>query len=437
MRGLLSIIAICFLSFTVITPASAQGEAAVPFLLITSSPEANGMAGINASRISNDALAVLSNPAQIGFQGFTTFVNSGFYLGAADWLPAFQQSDLTHSAYAHNLSLNLQKITSFPIPVSIAAGYSLASLNLGTFTVTGPGGPEPIGTFEAEEHSSNLSFAIAMDYFVKLGIGYTYKDITSTLAPFSVQGFGRTGIASVRSFDAGILLQVPFVDLTSKIIGSDVRIARDFAPLFDVSFGYVRSNLGDKSVVYIDPAQADPLPRTATMGLTTRIGFVNHGSRNPWEIASFMLSREAQDLLVVRTPAVYDGVGNLITESSWYYTKGSGSIRFYNNLIAGEWGGRVDLRKGWQLSIGEIFSYREGSMIGRGSLDYSTSGYSLRLSGFMKFFERIAPGTGEEPGFRFVADHLDVQFSHSSYEAAAPGSPLSSTTFNGLNVSIR
>ncbi len=413
--------------------ARAQGESAVPFLLMSVSPEANGMGGINASRISSDALAVLSNPAQIGFQGFTAFINSGFYLGATNWLPAFQEPDLNHHAEAYNLGLNLQRVSSFPIPLSIGVGYSLETLNLGTITITGPDGPTPIGTFEPEEHSSNVSVAAAVDYFVRLGVGYTYKDITSSLAPFSVQAGGRAAIASVRSFDAGILLQVPFVDLSSKIIGSDVRIAQSIEPVLDVTVGYVRSNLGDEKVIYIDPAQADPLPRTATLGMTTRIGFVAHASRYQWEIASFMLSREASDLLVARTPGADDSLGNEIVPPSWYYTKGAGSIRFFDNLVLGEWGGRVDLRKGWQVSVGEIFSYREGSVVGRAIDRYTSSGYSVRLAGLMKFFDLAAPGMGDNQWFRFFSDHFDVQFSHSAYSASV----YNGITYDGLDVLFR
>jgi hypothetical protein len=73
----------------------AQGETAVPFLLFSASPEGNGMGGINASRITDDAMAELANPAQLGLQALHQFVSTGFYTSTTDWLGCTKIISLT------------------------------------------------------------------------------------------------------------------------------------------------------------------------------------------------------------------------------------------------------------------------------------------------------------------------------------------------------
>ncbi len=65
--------------------------------------------------------------------------------------------------------------------------------------------------------------------------------------------------------DFGILLNVPVL----KLIDDNMQAQLDenlFAkPTFNFSVGYSKSNIGDE-ITYIDPAQADPLPRMDRLG---------------------------------------------------------------------------------------------------------------------------------------------------------------------------
>ena len=50
-----------------------QGETAVPFLMIPNSVEGNGMGGIAASLVSDDAISTISNPDNSEFSAWIIF----------------------------------------------------------------------------------------------------------------------------------------------------------------------------------------------------------------------------------------------------------------------------------------------------------------------------------------------------------------------------
>jgi hypothetical protein len=79
-------------------PVHAQSEAAVPFLLIPPSIEANGMGGISTSVSSDDAIAPLQNAGQLGLFSLRGFLNAGFYAPATEVLPQFNVSGMEYSA---------------------------------------------------------------------------------------------------------------------------------------------------------------------------------------------------------------------------------------------------------------------------------------------------------------------------------------------------
>ena len=216
----------------------AQGESAVPFLLIAPNARNDAM-GEAGCAIADDASAAFWNPAGLAFQR-----NQQISLTHSNWLPQFNLSDLFYEYFAYNNYLE---------SLGGTMSASIIYLNLGEFSETGPGGPEVLSTFKAFE------FAVTGGYSTKLsnevGIGLNLRYINSSLANFNVQGQDRKGIASTVSGDVAVLwrptsLTIPFVgDLEDRF-----------------SLGVNLSNLGPK-MTYIDAAQADPLPTGLRVGL--------------------------------------------------------------------------------------------------------------------------------------------------------------------------
>jgi hypothetical protein len=413
------------LAATLFSPAvsRAQGEAAVPFLQITPSPEGNGMGGISASQRTDDAFATIANPGQLGLFGLTNLFNASTYTPRTNWMPQFHISGLTYGVTALNAGYNFRDILSLPFDLSAGIGYSRVSLDLGTFVVTSPSGPAGIGSFEAKEHCDSYSFGIGFDYCVRLGIGFNFKNIESHLSPVGTEQEEGAGSGSASARDFGLLLEVPIVELFTDLSGTSLEIAPRVFPFLDLSLGYVRANVGDE-ISYPAAEQADPLPRTAVTGVGLEVGLIGKSGESDWKIASFGLLRQGDDLLVTRNP-----------DGTFEYQSGLGDMRFWNDVVLGNQNSKITMRRGWQLQVAEILYLRGGSVESPG-LSYTTSGYSACLGGLLKLVGLLTPGTeSEESWVAFVAHHFDLQFHASTYSETT--SPISGTTSQSLNLVVK
>jgi hypothetical protein len=169
---------IFLLAFVLLNTAKshAQVETAVPFLIIPNSPEGNGMGGIAASLISDNAISTISNPAQLGIFSLNDFFNASTYTPKTPWA-----NGISLDATALNAGINLKKYLDLPTPISFGVGYSRVYFDLGNVNYTSPDNPQTIAAEHEYEKSDNLSFGIGIDYKVKLGLGYSSKWINSKL----------------------------------------------------------------------------------------------------------------------------------------------------------------------------------------------------------------------------------------------------------------
>jgi hypothetical protein len=403
--------------------AIGQGEAAVPFLEITSSTQGNGMGGIARTLPSLAATAPIANPGQLGLFTLSNIINFSGYTSNTQWLPAFNFPNLTYDVTAANAGYNFRDLLSLPFGASIGIGYSRINLNLGTFTLTSSAGPTPIGTFNAMEKCESISASLGLEYFAKLGVGMNFKKIDSDLGPLTLNTAGNTKAeAKVSARDFGILLSLPLADIASALTGEDFEIVPGLAPLLDVSLGYVRSNVGGE-VTYLDFEQRDPLPRTAAVGLGITAGLTAKAGNSDWKIISASIARQAEDILIIRG---FNG--------TFEYQPGLGDLRVFDNLVLGREDPKLVLRRGWELSAAELLTIRGGSVGGHG-FDYTTSGYSICLGGILKLLQSGSSDLAGTPWIKFLSDHLDVQYSSSSYEDKS--GPLNGTSFAELNLVIK
>ena len=399
----------------------AQGESAVPFILITSSVDGNGMAGISATVPSEVATAPIANPGQLGLFSLRNLFSGTLYPSKTDWLPEVNVKGLTYNTFGVSAGYNLQNLVSLPFPVSIGLGYSRIRLDLGRFTVTGPSGPTPIGTFDSYETSDQFTTGIGLEYIVQVGIGFTTKRIVSSLTPAGTEVGQGTGEARVWASDFGVLVKAPLVDVASALAGGRPELLSGLEPMADLSFGYVDGNEG-KEVRYVDVAMADPLPRKALLGVGLEVGAALRVRDSRWRLVSFTLAREAEDLLIVRQ-----------SDGSFTYQTGMGDLSFIENVIEGKLNTKATVRKGWQVQAGEFLFVREGRVSMPG-LRYSTRGFGIHLNGLFKLLDIALPET-QEGWIRYVADHFDLQLSTSSYGDTT--SPIDGTTFTQLSVVVR
>jgi hypothetical protein len=222
--------------------AMAQGESAVPFLLIAPNSRSSGI-GESGTGTVDDASAIFWNPAALAFLNGTEIS-----LTHANWLPQFQQSDLF---YDHlNFRTHVDGIGG-------TIGAAVTYLNLGEFIQTSSAGPQEIGRFKAFE------FAVVGGYATKVfddvGMGINIRFIRSQLSPFGAEQEQGEGIASTVSVDLAMMYRPAVLE---------VPLLGDLGKKF--SAGFNLSNLGPK-LTYIDAAQADPLPTNLRVGFGYKI----------------------------------------------------------------------------------------------------------------------------------------------------------------------
>ncbi len=220
----------------------AQGEAAVPFLLLA--PDSRGGAmGESGTGLADNSAAIFWNPAGIAF-----LRGSEVSITHSNWLPQFHldlfYDYLTYRQYIPSIS---GSVTS-----------SITYMNFGEFVRTGPDSPTPIGTFNSFDAALTLGYATQLSD--DWGVGFNFRIIHSRLSDQPTANEQGSGVATTVSFDvAGMWrpgkLVLPLLD--SNIGG-------------DFSVGVNLSNMGPK-IYYIDRAQADPIPTNFRLGFAYQI----------------------------------------------------------------------------------------------------------------------------------------------------------------------
>ncbi len=233
------------ISFTGVT--NAQGEAAVPFLLLAPDSRAGGI-GESGGGLADNSAAIFWNPAGIAFQSGTELS-----ITHSNWLPQFHldlfYDYLTYRHYVEDLE------------GSVTA--SITYMNFGEFVRTASeldaqGNVVELGRF------NSFDAALTLGYATKLhpdwGLGFNFRLIHSRLSDEPVAGETGKGVATSISFDVGGMwrpskLVIPLID---EDIGNRL------------SMGINLSNMGPK-IYYIDQAQADPIPTNFRLGFAYKL----------------------------------------------------------------------------------------------------------------------------------------------------------------------
>ncbi len=393
---------------------------AVPFLLVSPSAELSGMGEATVALKTDNEFALFWNPAHLGSQSFNNYGGLGF--SATEFYPDYSlKSD--YSSFVFSAGINLSHYFQLPVGVSFGMGYSSIVVDLGNSIITGDD-PTPLGTFESEETSHQYTVGTGIEYWgIRVSAGITEKSIKSDLTRYYVHDVERAGTSSVHAIDLGVLVDIPVLDLVYRMGDGRFDLGQPFSPFINASFGLSKNNIGDE-VAYIDAAQGDPLPRTIREGLGFDIGCTYTMKNTIWKPFSFRWTREASDLLVRRWGNEYDTTGGyyrVSREAGWEYRSGVGDINFFQDVLWGKSNSRIQKRTGWEVNLGELFSYRRGKLEDQeGNRVYQTEGYGIQLRGFFKFIAYSSQAIQEQPIFQWVFNHIDLRYNHCSNSSNSP-----------------
>lgn len=291
----------------------AQGESAVPFLLIAPGARPGGM-GEAGVALANDATAIYWNPAGLAFQHENpeTDPRGEASLMHVKWLPQFNFSDLWYDYLAAR----------YYVDDIGMIGASVTFLNLGENHATDENGND-LGTFDSKEYAISLAYGTKLKD--NLGIGVNLKFIKSDLTDKNIQvgAENRDGRSSSFAVDLGLKWIPAYEFLNNRL-----------------SVGLNLSNFGPK-MTYIDEDQADPLPTNL------RLGFAYNLVDD--EFNKITIVYDMNKLLVVRNETESDNVFKAVFYSAWTEGSFSDRIRKIQHSIGAEYwyGDLIALRAGY------------------------------------------------------------------------------------------
>jgi len=374
--------------------AFSQGEAAIPFLTLQPSPSLAAMGATGTALPTEDPFGFLWNPAQLGYTSQNNNFSFIFYPSKTEWLPEIF-SDFELKGVAMNFGYNFKDLIGFPL--SVGLGYSYNELDYGSYEYD---------ISDSKDYYHAYSLGVGIDYSVQFNAGFTYKSITSVLSDKPVgqeQGIGK---AEPNVFDFGLLINIPVLKLIDEDMQIELANNMFLKPDFNFSLGYSKSNIGDE-VYYIDPSQADPLPRTDRLGygISTGFDFVD----DDFQIKAFNLSFtvEAKDLLIEQ----YAKVENGQTIYDWKYQSTLSDLKFWKDIIAMEGSENILVSMGIKLDFFETFTYYHGFFNGSGFDEQTTNGFEVRAKGFLKLLALSA----KAPFTDFLSDHIDIRYYNTNY----------------------
>ncbi len=331
------------LSLSVPEIVRAQGESAVPFLLIAPNSRAAGIGETGTGSV-DDASAIFWNPGALAFLD-----GQEATLTHANWLPQFGLSDLFYDHVNYRMRID---------DIGGTVGLSVTYLNLGEFIRTSENGTE-LGKFKSYEFAVTGGYSTKV--FEDLGLGVNARFIHSALSPFSAGEQLGDGITNTVSFDVAMMWR-PY-DLDVEWLDKKL------------SMGFNLSNLGPK-VTYAQASQADPLPTQLRVGF----GYVIFED----DFNSMTYSLDFSRLLVRRRPdGTSDGLPKALF-SAW--SDGSGLKKINTSMGAEYWYGSPRLIA---LRIGHFFE--DPSF---GNRNFWTFGAGLRYDIFGFDFSYISAAEG-------------------------------------------
>jgi hypothetical protein len=398
----------------------AQGERTIPFSLIPTSSEMNGMGYASVAHVTDNPAALMINPAHLGMQSLDNSIIT-LCENYSRFKPLYSEARWTLSSGV-NAGINLRKYWPNIPSISIELSYSNVYVNLGTFPFDlGPDIP-PTVIYQ----SNQLTLSAAADYIVRGSLGITYKHISNQNWPTAQEqdpGVGND------LYDIGLLVEVPFVPLISGIMNQPIPTYNKISPIFNFNIGISENNLGNQAIFSYYKYQAFPFTKFARAGIELYLGLNYVKDNKSWIPVSFKWTIESDDPLEKE-----DNSGDIS------YQSGLGDINFFKEVILGKSNKETEKLKGWELNFGEaIYIYggrfTEDPIIG--DHNFTSGGYAISVTGVFKSLAVIQPEVLESKFVRNFINNIGLKFNWSTVNTVDVNSPFNDTNFYSLSFVIK
>lgn len=370
-----------------------QGEAAVPFLILQQSTLFTGAGQIGAAIPMHDPTGFYYNPAQLGYFSRKNNLAFSFMPGKNKWMPNFGM-DYSFQSYGAAAGYNFGK-NNENLPLTIGIGYIHSKFDFGQYLRITPYYPE--GDFVSRDDYDAFdcfSVGVGYDYYLQFNLGFSIKSFESIFGDQRTEPGIGPAEARGTAFDFGLMITAPMTNLFLNDLKFNLSDKSFIKPKVDITLGYSVTNIG-KEIYYKDPAQADPIPRTARLGYTINLGIELFGMEEKLSAIDYSFTAEAEDILIKQ--------GQL---SGYEYQGMLGDISIGKHLIELKKDNNVVVHRGHILRLFETVVVASGIYDGRGYNQIKTNGLGLSSEGLFKLLSKAL----DNPVVSFVANHLVLEY---------------------------
>lgn len=361
------------------------------FLLIPPSARANGLGGASITLV--DEESSISNPGALGLFHLNHFFSFSAPNNTA-WLPKLADDiNLKAFSFSAGLPATLSPAnTASQFKLAFAGAFSKVSLDFGRIPRTDAFG-NIVGFDEPVDKVESFSFGIGAEYFLRLGVGLTYQDVTSMLINIGAGQQAGLEKAHANAGLIGVILEAPFSSILSAGRGS---LARGERPPWDLTLSVARvTTIFSDVIIFPGALQVD------RMAEVKRSGHSLYAALNGDHVSRLSLR------------LVYE-----------------------NDSDGADSSAGVTRRSGIEIGLYDIAYLRSGVIddvrISRRKV--KTYGFGLRLRGLLELVLSGAPASESFAG-SFLARRLDVRLDYSRIKDA-PDMALGNTSFFKLSVSL-
>jgi hypothetical protein len=364
-----------------------QGEAAVGSLTLQQSPFLNGAGQIGASIPTSDAIGFYYNPAQLGYFSRENNLSLYFMPQNTKWLNNYSASGITFRSVGMTAGYNFNK-NGNSLPLSIGIGYIHNKFDYGEYYY-------PQGNTHNYDSFNCFSIGASYDCYLLFNIGLSIKSFYSKIGYNPTELYIISSEVSSTAFDFGTMITAPISKLFFNNFRFDLSKESFLKPRFDWTVGYSITNIG-KEIYYVDPAQSDPIPRTARLGYTFDFGMDLILNEKKLNVIDYSFTAEAEDILIKRNQ--YNG--------TFEYQRHFGDIIFGKHLIELRGDENVVVHRGHVFKLFETYTFLTGRFHGRSNYNRKTNGYGLSSEGIFKLLGVAI----DNKVIHFIADHFVVEY---------------------------
>ena len=371
-------------------PSFSQGEAALPFLELQQSPLLLGAGQIGVSIPMSDPLGFYYNPAQLGYFSRDNNFSMLALPQKTKWLKYFAPNiDLSFNTYGMTAGYNFNN--KYNLPLSIGIGYIHNRVNYGEYVINN-------STSESYDAFDCYSLGASYNYFLLFNLGLSVKSYDSQFNDLPVGEINQTSKVSGTAFDFGTLIIAPVSNLLFENVKYNLDPNSYIKPKFDLSLGYSILNMG-KKVVYVDQAQANPIPRTARLGYTLDFGIDLLTNQIKLNAFNYSFTAEAEDILINSDEMGFHSYQGML-----------GDINFGKNLIDLKGDQNVVVHRGHIFRFFETIIITSGRYNRHGFNNYKSNGFGFSSEGIFKLLSRSIKNSA----IGFIANHLAIEYFHSN-----------------------